>query len=162
MPSFYFETWQLKAHMHEGKLEKTKQAPAATPFSWDCFGDITVTDFQPFLQLYTFLHSRRYPKRSRKDSSTDKQGIRQEIKPNCWDMMQTAAHQQKQLAHGVTYQGGQQLLNSSNTNLETPSQRQVFSSVKSYKFSAGTISFTALVCLEKTILITLLSLLKGL
>lgn len=64
-------------------------------------------------------------------------------------MMQTAARQQKQLAHGVTYQGGQQLLHSSNAaaNLEAPFQRQVSSSVTSYKFPAGTISFTALVLL---------------
>lgn len=69
--------------MHGGKLEEKNQTPAATPFSEDCFDDIMVTNFQPFLQFYTFLHSRCYPKRSRRDISMDKQGIRQEIKSNC-------------------------------------------------------------------------------
>lgn len=69
--------------MHGGKLEKKNQTPAATPFSRDHFDDITVTNIQPFLQFYTFLHSRCYPRRSRRAISMNKQGVRQEIKFNC-------------------------------------------------------------------------------
>lgn len=67
----------------EGSLRKKNQTPAATPFSQDHFDDITVTNIQSFLQFYTFLHSRCYPRRSRRPISMDKQVVRQEIKFNC-------------------------------------------------------------------------------